>query len=87
MLIEQEPHPVFERKGNDIYSMQEISVWQAIKGCTKKVTTVNGKELSYNIPSGTQSDARVRLSEQGINGSHHYIIAVVVSFFVLLADF
>lgn len=77
LLIEQEPHALFERKGNDIYSMQEISVWQAIKGCTKNIKTVNGRELSYNIPSGTQSDARIRLNEQGINGGHHYIIAVV----------
>jgi curved DNA-binding protein len=77
LVVEQQPHPVFERKGNDIYSMQEISVWQAIKGCTKQITTVNGKELSYNIPSGTQSDARIRLSKQGINGSDHYVIAIV----------
>lgn len=78
ILVEQEKHKNFERQGDDIYSMQEISVWQAIKGCRKAVTTVNKKELNYNIPPGTQSDTRIRLANQGIGQfGHHYVIVMV----------
>jgi len=77
LSIEQEKHPRFERKGNDIYSMQEISVWQAIKGCNCTITTVNSKELSYAIPQGTQPDSRVKLAKQGIKDGHHYVVIVV----------
>jgi len=87
ILVEQEPHPIFERQGNSIYSMQEISVWQAIKGCSKTVTTVNGKKLTYSIPAGTQSDTKVRLSEQGIGkGSHFVIVMVKVPMFGELSE-
>jgi len=78
IAIEQEKHPLFERQGDDIYSMQEISVWQAMKGCEKTITTVNGKQLNYAVPQGTQSDARIRLQNQGIGKfGHHYIIIMV----------
>lgn len=78
IVIEQERHPRFERHGDDIYSMQEINIWQAIKGCKKTVTTVTGKELNYTIPQGTQSDTKIRLNNQGIGDlGHHYVIVMV----------
>ena len=32
--VNQLDHPCFERQGNDIFSMQELSVWDAILGCS-----------------------------------------------------
>jgi curved DNA-binding protein len=75
--IEQLNHPRFERSGNDIYSMIEISAWDAILGTHSTVTTVNEKTLSYFIAPGTQSESRIRLAGQGITGGHHYIIVHV----------
>jgi DnaJ-class molecular chaperone len=37
--------------------MCEISVWEAIAGTHKNITTVNGKSLNYFIPSGVQPDS------------------------------
>lgn len=74
IIIEQLNHPVFERSGNDIYSMCEVSVWEAIAGTHRTITTVNGKSLNYFIPSGVQPDSRIRLEGQGIAGGHHYIM-------------
>jgi DnaJ-class molecular chaperone len=78
ILIEQLNHPLFERNGNDIYSMCEISVWEAIAGTHKHISTVNGKTLNYFIPSGVQPDSRIRLEGQGIAGGHHFVIVNIV---------
>ena len=75
--MQQLDHPVFERHGNDIYSMVEISVWDAIAGTAGTVKTVNNKTLNYKIAPGTQAGSRVRLAGQGIAGGHHYIIVHV----------
>ena len=74
IVVEQQPHKRFERSGNDIYSMVQISTWDAICGAKADLETVNGKKLTYFIPPGTQPDARVRLNKQGINGGDHYVI-------------
>jgi DnaJ-class molecular chaperone len=74
ITVEQQPHKRFERSGNDIYSMVQISAWDAICGAKADLETVNGKKLTYFIPPGTQPDARVRLNKQGINGGDHYVI-------------
>lgn len=72
--VEQLNHPIFERNGNDIYSMCEVSVWEAIAGTHKSVVTVNGKKLQYFIPAGVQPDSRIRLEGQGIANAHHYVM-------------
>ena len=77
VTVEQQPHKLFERNGNDIYSMVSISAWDAICGIKDELETVNGKKLTYFIGPGTQPDSRVRLSKQGINGGDHYVIVQV----------
>jgi|TARA_B110000483_G_C18172672_1_gene533836 curved DNA-binding protein len=72
--IKELPHHRFERQGNDIYSMQEISVWEALIGTEKELTTVNERKIKYKIQPGSQPESRVKLAHQGINQGHHYII-------------
>lgn len=74
ILINQLNHPRFERQGNDIFSMQEISVWDAILGCSQQITTVNQKTIKYSIKPHTQTETRIKLGGQGINGGDHYVI-------------
>ena len=72
--VNQLDHPRFERQGNDIFSMQELSVWDAILGCSQQITTVNQKTIKYNIKPHTQTETRIKLGGQGINGGNHYVI-------------
>lgn len=72
--VEQLNHAVFERSKNDIYSMCEVNVWEAIAGTHRSITTVNGKTLNYFIPPGVQPESRIRLEGQGITGGHHYVM-------------
>lgn len=58
-------HKNFDRRGNDIYIEEHISVGRAILGYELKVPTVDG-EVSYKVPEGTQSGTVFRLKGKGV---------------------
>jgi molecular chaperone DnaJ len=70
VIIEVEPHLVFERHNNDILTEIKISLSKAILGGDVDVPTLNGK-VSMKIPSGTQSGKIFRLKGKGIPDLHH----------------
>lgn len=57
--------PNFDRRGNDIYSIEEISVYVATLGDTISVKTVMG-EVKMKIPAGTQPSTIFRLEDEGM---------------------
>jgi molecular chaperone DnaJ len=58
------PHPVFTRKGDNIYCSIPITLPEAALGAKIEVPTVSGK-AQLRIPPGTQSGQRFRLREKG----------------------
>ncbi|HIE35709.1 MAG TPA: molecular chaperone DnaJ [Candidatus Omnitrophica bacterium] len=60
------PHPIFERKQDNIKCKVKISVLKAILGGQVEVPTLNGK-VKMMIPSGTQSNTVFRLKGKGIS--------------------
>ena len=77
ITIVEQPHPNFERYGNDIASMVEIDVWDALLGVKQNLVTVNEKNLTYSIPPGIQPNQKIKLDGQGICGGAHYIIVKI----------
>lgn len=59
-------HLKFERKGNDLYCTQSISVLDLIVGTTIKFTTISDKEFEVKIAAGTQPSTQLRLAGQGM---------------------
>jgi DnaJ-class molecular chaperone len=59
------PHPVFTRKGDNIYSTIQITPSEAAMGAEIEVPTVSGK-APLTIPPGTQSGQCFRLRERGV---------------------
>jgi len=59
------PHPIFERKGNDIYCEVPITFSQAALGAVITVPTLEG-EGEIKIPPGTQTGSLFRLKGRGI---------------------
>lgn len=59
------PHPVFERRGSDIYCEVPISFAEATLGAEITIPTLEGKE-SFKIPEGTQTGTRFSLKGKGI---------------------
>ena len=59
------PHPIFERRGDDIWCDLPITFTQAALGATVTVPTLDGK-ASYDIHEGTQPGDVFKLKGKGV---------------------
>ncbi len=66
LKVKIEEHPVFERKGADIFCDHEISFTEAVFGTTIEVPTLYGKKVRVKVPPGTKSGAKLRLKGLGL---------------------
>ncbi len=71
VLIEEEPHPDFERDGSNLIYNLFISVTDAILGTEAEVPTVSGK-VRVKIAPGTQSGKVLRLRGKGLPNVNSY---------------
>ena len=62
--IEVEPSEKFDRRGNDLYSVESISVPIAVLGGNIEVETIQGN-VKLKIPSGTQPGTIFRIKGEG----------------------
>jgi molecular chaperone DnaJ len=68
------PHPIFERKSDDLYTSVQISFTQAALGDEIEVQTLDGStgspqggtKILLKVPSGTESGKVLRISGKGI---------------------
>jgi molecular chaperone DnaJ len=65
VVLDVEPHPIFERKGDDLLVELKVNMAQAALGADVKVPTLEGQE-TISIPPGTQSGSVLRLKEHGV---------------------
>lgn len=59
-------HPVFERKGDDLYVSQAISFSQAALGEEIEAPTLEGNKILLKVPAGTETGKILRISKKGI---------------------
>ena len=64
IVTEVEPHPLFERKGDNIYVKLRVTVTEAALGAKVEVPTIDGP-TTIKIPPGTQSGQKLRLRGKG----------------------
>ena len=60
------PHPVFERKGRDLYAKVAVPVTTAVLGGEADVQTLAGKPARLRIPALTQNGQMFRLKGYGM---------------------
>jgi molecular chaperone DnaJ len=65
VILAVEPHPVFQRRGDDILVELQVNIAQAALGSKIKVPTLEGEE-ELSVHSGTQSGKVIRLREKGV---------------------
>jgi molecular chaperone DnaJ len=58
------PHPFFDRRGDDLYTVVPITVTEASLGAKVEVPTIDGR-AQVRIPPGTNSGKKLRLREKG----------------------
>ncbi len=59
-------HPVFARKGDDLYVAHEIAYSQAILGDEIEIPTLEKTNILLKVPAGTESGKVLRVSGKGI---------------------
>lgn len=82
LVIEEKPHPHFERHGDDILYRLLISFPQAALGDEVEIPTLNGR-VKVTIPAGIQNGKVLRLKGKGIkhlnqSGSGDQLILVSI---------
>ena len=76
-------HPIFTRRGMEVYCEIPITFTQAALGCKLQVPTLDGKE-EFEIPEGTQTGKTFTMFSKGIpnvhnpkrRGNHHFTVIV-----------
>jgi molecular chaperone DnaJ len=64
------PHPIFDRRGDDLYTVVPITVSEASLGAKVEVPTIDGR-AQVRIPPGTDSGKKLRLREKGAPSARH----------------
>jgi molecular chaperone DnaJ len=65
ILTKVRPHPLYDRKGDNLYVEIPITVTEAALGASIEVQTLDG-QVMMKIPPGTQSGQTFRLSGKGM---------------------
>jgi molecular chaperone DnaJ len=68
ITVRVDPHPFFERDGDDIRIKVPVSVAEAGLGAKIEVPTIDGRAL-LKIPQGTQNGQKFRMREKGVFNS------------------
>ena len=66
LITKVAPHPFFERRGDDIYTLIPITVTEAALGMKVEVPTIDQGRALLRIPPGTPSGQKFRLREKGV---------------------
>lgn len=67
ITVEVEPHPLFERKGDDIHLTLPVTLPEAVLGAKVDVPTVSGL-VTLAVPAGSNTGSRLRLRGKGLKG-------------------
>jgi molecular chaperone DnaJ len=65
IITKVEPHPYFDRRGDDLYTVVPITVSEAALGAKIEVPTLDGR-AQLRVPPGTSSGQKLRLREKGV---------------------
>jgi molecular chaperone DnaJ len=68
IIMRVQPHPFFERRGDDLFTVVPITVTEASLGAKVEVPTIDGRS-QVRIPPGTNSGKKLRLREKGAPSS------------------
>jgi curved DNA-binding protein len=66
LIINEQPHPVFTRDGNNLIVEQKIPFSKACLGSEISIKSLEDKNLKVKVPAGIQQQAKLRLKGHGL---------------------
>jgi len=66
IITKVEPHPIFERKGDNLYVDVNITYPEAVLGGEVEVPTIEGESIKVKIPEGTKENDTTRVEGKGM---------------------
>ncbi|HLP60073.1 MAG TPA: J domain-containing protein [Candidatus Deferrimicrobium sp.] len=63
------PHPVFQRKANDLIVEKEVKLTEMVLGAKVRVTTIDNQQIELKIPANSKNNAMLRVKGKGIPGT------------------
>lgn len=79
VLFRIHKHPVFTRRGLDLYSTEQVNILELITGTSLVVKDIHGKTLELAIPPMTKPGSRFRMAGRGIpGGGDQYVLIEAV---------
>lgn len=70
LIIKMRPHPMFERRGDDLHTTVRVPLHVAALGGEVQVPTPAGTRLALRVPAETQNGRVFRLAQQGVPHLH-----------------
>jgi len=72
IIINEKPHSTFKRKGNDLFIIVELKLFQAIYGFDKIIEHLDNRKLYISHTGKTEYDTVIKITSEGmhiLNGS------------------
>lgn len=65
-VLDEKPHPVFTREGNDLRMKHTVSLNDALLGTRVNITTLDGRALPLDVPAVVQPGKKLRIKGEGM---------------------
>ncbi len=66
IVVKIKPHPVFERKGDNLYVDVNLKITEAVLGTELEIPTLSGERVKVKIPEGSKEGSLIRLEGYGM---------------------
>jgi curved DNA-binding protein len=70
IVVVGDPQGKFDRRGNDLYTVLDITPIEAMIGCRKRVRHITGNEKELEIRPGVETGTEFASAGQGFSNSH-----------------
>ncbi|XP_054794422.1 uncharacterized protein LOC129299944 [Prosopis cineraria] len=64
--VEEKPHAIFKREGNDLITTHKISLSEVLTGKTIKVTTLDRREIEASVTEIVEPDNEIVIQDEGM---------------------
>ncbi|GER55954.1 potyviral capsid protein interacting protein 1 [Striga asiatica] len=65
-IVDEKPHPVYRRDGNDLITHQRISLLDALTGKTLNITTLDGRNLTVQVADIVKPGYEMLIRNEGM---------------------